>query len=301
MTRDCPQCGSSGPAPVATLTAARIVGGNRTYRDAALAILGLDGATPFPIVRCTRCGFVFAGELPEPEFLARLYGEVIDPAHADYTSLTPAWIAHQLELAAQLVARAAAKGEVRVLDYGCGDGSVVAALHAAGIRCSGYEPHARSLNAGAEPHVFTTEAAAAASAPFTAVLLSDVLEHVPDPHAVLRRCFEWLVPGGWIAVNVPDFGEPRFSRIVADLRAGRDVPRDLNPWEHLNYFSPASLAAMLESEAFRVDPEPVPRFGLRTDARGARRVSNVIRSLARMLRFAAAPAQATTTIFGQRS
>jgi SAM-dependent methyltransferase len=296
MTRACPQCGAREASVLASMDAATVVRGNDTYSPRALEILGLRGDERYSFVRCSTCGFVFARELPDATFLARLYGEVIDPATTGYTSATPAWIAHQLELAAKLVKHATGQTRaVRMLDYGCGDGTVVAALNAAGIPCDGFEPHPRSIVETARAHVRQTRDAL--RAPYDAILLSDVIEHLPDPIAILHDCHELLTDRGWIAVNVPDFGEARLDAI---LRGGT-FPRDVNPWEHLNYFSPESLAAMLERAGIRVEPEPAPRFGLRGDTQGVGRIVNAMKSVQRMLRFVARPRLGTTTAFARKA
>ena len=43
-------------------------------------------------------------------------------------------------------------------------------------------------------------------ASFDVVTLWDVIEHTPDPRAVLDRCRELLKPGGLLIVNYPDIG-----------------------------------------------------------------------------------------------
>jgi 2-polyprenyl-3-methyl-5-hydroxy-6-metoxy-1,4-benzoquinol methylase len=34
--------------------------------------------------------------------------------------------------------------------------------------------------------------------------MSEVLDHVRDPLIALRRCLEWLAPGGWLLVTTPN-------------------------------------------------------------------------------------------------
>ena len=296
MARPCPSCTADISTSIASVGAQSIVDGNTTYRAEALEILGVVPAARYHIVRCTRCGFVYAHDLPDERFLARLYREVIDARSEAETPAGRAWVAHQLQLAASLIERIAATSQPRILDYGCGAGSIVKALNAAGIVCLGYEPFATEDDA----RIKQSLSAVKAVAPFTGIILSDVLEHVAAPVAVLRECFELLAPGGWIVVNVPDFGEARLKAVIRDLGAGRAVTRELNPWEHLNYFSPGSLAAMVKRANFRVEPAPVENFGFRSTTTGLRRATNAVRSAGRMLRFALHATPGTTTIFAQK-
>ena len=72
---------------------------------------------------------------------------------------------------------------------------------------------------------------------FDAVILNDVLEHVPDPLAFLRQVKRCSQPNVVVWINVPDFSWWRMKAVVDDLKAGATVvPKDLNPWEHLSYF-----------------------------------------------------------------
>ena len=295
MQRRCPDCLGDSPRTIASLDAAAIVRSNGTYRRDALSILDIAADTTFDVVSCSLCGFVYARESLDEDFLSRLYRRVIDPVPAQEAACSPAWVAHQIDLAAALLRRVENHGVVRFLDYGCGEGTIVRAIRGPRIHAMGYEPYMTPDGA-----VRSSLEEVQDATPFDALLLSDVLEHVPDPRSLLRQCRDLLAADGWMTVSVPLFGEARLQAILDDLRSGRAVTPELNPWEHLNYFSPESLVRMVESEGFRVEPVPVPNFGLRSDSRGIRRALNAARAAARMLRFAAAPAQGSTTVFAQR-
>jgi len=104
---------------------------------------------------------------------------------------------------------------------------------------------------------------------------------------------------GWIAVSVPDFSPRRRNAVLSEVRRGASAPNDFNPWEHLNYFSPRALSAMLNNAGFAVDPFSSADFGLRNEA-GIRRWGNAIKAAIRLLQFAARPKAMTTAIVAQR-
>jgi len=299
VNRSCPGCRANAAQIIASISASTVVRGNSTYRENALAILEIASDTTFFFARCQNCEFVYALVEPTAEFLEHLYVDVIDRDRAAPLERSMQWIAHQLQLASGLLSRVSSRTDTRFLDYGCGAGIVVDSLTAAGISSMGYEPFERN-SASDYQRITSSLDTVTAWGPFHALLLSDVLEHLPHPREALKKCHALLLPGGWICVSVPDFNRARLEQILADLRSGREVTPELNPWEHLNYFTPSTLATMLASVGFEIDAQPVSSFGLRSHTKGLRKTSNTVRSILRMLRFAVAPASGDTTIYAQK-
>jgi 2-polyprenyl-3-methyl-5-hydroxy-6-metoxy-1,4-benzoquinol methylase len=277
--------------------ASEVVAGNSTYRADGVQRLGIAAESRYPIVRCTNCGFVFAGQLPEEKFLRSLYDDVIDPEAARRESQSPPWVAHQLRLASLLLERAGReKGTVRILDYGCGYGAIVRALQGPAIECVGVEP-SPSAREAAEASASLDEIEGS----FDGLILSDVLEHLPEPLATLSELRERIRDGGWICASVPDFRPRRLEATLADIAAGRPFTREMNPWEHLNYFSPATLAQMLERAGFDIDPAAAGLdFGFRPGTGGVRRIGNTVKSMVRLGTFAIKPEPLTTTLLARK-
>jgi SAM-dependent methyltransferase len=108
----------------------------------------------------------------------------------------------------------------RLLDLGCGDGIV---LHLA--RQDGWEVHGVELfpeqvalvraTLGLEVETSDIEGFRGAPASWDVVLLTHVLEHLPDPVGALRRIRELLAPGG---IGVLEF--PNIDALDAKLRRG---------------------------------------------------------------------------------
>jgi 2-polyprenyl-3-methyl-5-hydroxy-6-metoxy-1,4-benzoquinol methylase len=145
-----------------------------------------------------------------------------------------------------------------VLDVGCGSGDLVASLSAAGYSASGVEPAedavAFARSAGLEVHhstfdAFVDQQSSTAGKRFDAVVLLNVLEHVPDPANFVELGRSVLSPGGLLVIRVPnDFTELQ-AAAAQQIRA--------NPWwiaspDHINYFDFASLQKLLEDKRLPV-------------------------------------------------
>jgi SAM-dependent methyltransferase len=98
-------------------------------------------------------------------------------------------------------------GKRRILDVGCGDGLLLDRLGAWG-EAEGVESDATTLSPSAarrKIHLGPFDASYRPEKKFDLILFLDVLEHLDDPVAALRRANELLAPGGTIFVSVPAF------------------------------------------------------------------------------------------------
>ncbi|HKB23770.1 MAG TPA: class I SAM-dependent methyltransferase, partial [Methylomirabilota bacterium] len=88
-------------------------------------------------------------------------------------------------------------------------------------------------------------AAPFAPARFDVVTAFHVLEHVPDPVAVLRRMLGWLAPGGLLIVEVPNAGGLG-ATLFGGAWSGLELPR------HLSHFTPVTLERAVRLAGGRV-------------------------------------------------
>ena len=137
-----------------------------------------------------------------------------------------------------------------VLDVGCGGGSLVRALRKRGVRAIGLDvsPKAASMSR-TQGHSLAVCGALpfAPFAPhsFSAVTLLHVLEHAPDPAALLLAIDDLLVPGGKLIVQVPNADSWQFL-LLGKLWSGLDMPR------HLIHFRAGDLESLLEGCGFTI-------------------------------------------------
>lgn len=143
----------------------------------------------------------------------------------------------------------------RLLDVGSALGLLLEVARERGWEVTGVEVsrHAVALARGrlgaGVVHLGRLEDAPLAEASFDAITLTDVLEHLPDPVASLRRCRELLAPGGRLLITTPAVG------CASERLMGRGWFQFKD--EHTRLFTPRALRSALE------------RAGLELEATGA--------------------------------
>lgn len=167
--------------------------GDDCSRPAPIPPTVFDG-TRFDYLACGACGTTFVHPRPGPETLLRMYPTTYQGE--DAPSLDSDAAAAEVELLARHLPPPA-----RVLDFGCGQGTFVARARARGFAADGVEYNADYVSVLRRNHpdaaFFHVDALdGLSSGTFDAVVLSNVLEHLTDPRATLRRLLRLLRPGG---------------------------------------------------------------------------------------------------------
>ena len=178
-------------------------------------------------------------------------------------------VAHSGLSAAHRLLLAAVPDGSTVLDVGCAEGYLAAALAARGCEVHGVERDERAAEA-ARAHcaavstidVEDAVARAALSGAFDAVVLGDVLEHLRDPWAVLGWAAARLRPGGIAVVSVPNAAHWTVRR---ELLRGRFPLRDWGTFDrtHLRWFTRASAQDLVRGAGLTIEreqfaPAPLP-------------------------------------------
>jgi 2-polyprenyl-3-methyl-5-hydroxy-6-metoxy-1,4-benzoquinol methylase len=87
---------------------------------------------------------------------------------------------------------------------------------------------------------------------FDVVMFADVLEHLPDPLALLRIATSALAPGGAIVVSVPNVAH---WSVRLDLMRGRFQYRETGIMDatHLRWFTRDGIALLLNAAGLRIE------------------------------------------------
>jgi 2-polyprenyl-3-methyl-5-hydroxy-6-metoxy-1,4-benzoquinol methylase len=150
-------------------------------------------------------------------------------------------------------------GGRRILDVGCGGGGLGEALKRTGAAyVAGIEPDPVAADRARERvDVLVHGGILDAALPFTTgefdyVIFADVLEHLVDPAAAIRRCLPYLAPEGRVIVSVPNM---RFYVVLLRLLFDRWWYTDagIRDRTHVRIFTRRSLLAMIAGEGLDVE------------------------------------------------
>lgn len=195
LERPCPLCGSTRYTPLQT--------GDRDF-------LGIHTA------QCGTCGFIYSNPFFAPDameaFYSRLYRSSFKgEARPELFARRHVYLRQRANYYACLLStqRALPPSAGMVADLGCGEGSLLGALHAtrSDLYMEGVEPEQvyreyveRTLGLPVRPDV----RGLLGSPRFSLVTTIHVLEHLWDPVGFLREAAQILKPGGFLFVDVPD-------------------------------------------------------------------------------------------------
>ena len=197
------------------------------------------------IVKCTRCGLVYASPREREDTIRHSYEAVVDELYVEERRGRVLTFERNFRPLQALVGDVA---RPRLLDVGCYVGIFleIAAQH--GWEAWGVEPShwaaEEARRRGLRVTTGTLASAGLAPGSFDVVTLWDVIEHLTDPKAEMQRVNRLLRPGGLVCIHTIDI-DSLLPRILG--------PRW--PWlmeMHIYYFSGRTLARLLELTGFEV-------------------------------------------------
>jgi SAM-dependent methyltransferase len=202
------------------------------------------GAALGDIVRCPACSHMQLDRFPTEAELGEAYGEA---ASEDYVE-EEAGQRETARIALERIERFTERGAI--LDLGCWVGFLLAVARERGWEPLGVEPsefaasYARD-RLGLEVIEEDLFEADLGGRTFRAVVMGDVIEHLPRPADALDRMSEMLAPGGVAYLALPNAGSRLARRMGA--RWWSVIPT------HVQYFTRASIFTLLRRRGW----EPV--------------------------------------------
>ena len=197
------------------------------------------------IVQCLNCGLIYSNPRWDDSELMDSYEAVEDPLYLQEREGRVLTFEQHLQPLEKITGQG---GGRKLLDVGCYIGVFleIAAQH--GWDVCGIEPSEwaaeQAKKLGLNVIHGTLATANLPEVSFDVVTLWDVIEHLSDPMAEIRRVYRVLKPGGLMVIHTMDI-DSLFARVMG--------PRW--PWlmeMHIYYFSQRTMAAMLRKAGFQV-------------------------------------------------
>lgn len=206
----------------------------------------------FKIVKCRKCGLVYLNPRPDEKEIREYYSAWYHfHALAGTVALenTKVWGTPWREVMARKVKPILRhKSNGRILDVGCGDGSLLRYLKGLGWQTYGVEPNEIASRYGREIlglNIFSgrLEAANYPQDSFDIITLFHALEHVHHPVEILKSIAGLLKKDGLLIAELPNFASFE-SRVFRSRWVGVAAPL------HLYNFTPRTLALTLKKSGF---------------------------------------------------
>jgi 2-polyprenyl-3-methyl-5-hydroxy-6-metoxy-1,4-benzoquinol methylase len=220
-------------------------------RDAAAVHIDFPD---LPVLKCSRCGFIFPAATMTTEGIERYYRLVFaSPWHRkgqqlnSFVNYAALWRLVDLR-------------NIRTfLDVGCGygfllqrlqgsHGSAMSEIRAVGTEPSTQEAEWGNASLGVTIHNSLLSQANLPKNHFDVVACFEVIEHVPDPRAFVAELAEHAKPGGLVIINTDNFESaavrtlgPRFAKWI--------------PHSHISDFSPQTLRRCAAGAGLKIEGE----------------------------------------------
>lgn len=157
---------------------------------------------------CSKCGAVYQHPLPTDSVLRQAY----PPNYHAYSRPSNAlahWLKDQYWQKKAAIVDRTLPGIGPVLDVGCGNGDLLLALRKRSYEdLVGLDFDGNMLEklrtVGLKTYMGEIEEADLPENYFSAITMTNVIEHMRDPIKVLKRCFELLRPGGIVFGETPN-------------------------------------------------------------------------------------------------
>jgi 2-polyprenyl-3-methyl-5-hydroxy-6-metoxy-1,4-benzoquinol methylase len=215
---------------------------------------------PWSYVRCGDCGLAFHRYILAPEWNERRFSKWMSQEAITLFEARVRTPTYEFERAGHFVEHIlqieqltrTLRGPVapRLLDFGCGYGDFLTMCSMFGFEAYGVDRSAAKRDNNRFVNVFAEIEDVADKAPFHALTLYQVLEHLDDPRDLLLKLHGLLARNGILVLETPDCSG------ITDIRTRDDYYR-IHPLEHINGFTADTMKDFAARLGFEVIAKPV--------------------------------------------
>lgn len=219
------------------------------------------GENPLPYLKsarweyvvCEQCALTYHRKVLSPEWAERKFSKwMTAEAIADFESKLPPGSKFDRGLhfsgrALELEKLTRGNGQIRILDFGCGNGDFIEQCRLYGFEAVGVDRSTARVERNRA--AIYPDLSALDGEQFHAVTLFEVLEHLEEPRPVLEALLPHLCPGGILVLETPD------ASGVTGINSFHDY-RMIHPLDHINGFTPKTLRSFAERLGFRAIEPP---------------------------------------------
>jgi 2-polyprenyl-3-methyl-5-hydroxy-6-metoxy-1,4-benzoquinol methylase len=210
------------------------------------------------VVRCNGCGLLYLNPRPDESSIADFYDESYfsagghGSAYHDYVAQQAALVKlgeHSALTAMDLLCKRISPSHKRLLDVGCGDGTLLNLARRRGFEVLGVELSSHMASFVREAYKIDIvekplERAGLGDASFDIVTGQEVLEHLTDPVGWLREVRRILKPEGTLLLTTPNAG---CAQAYGEQWLGFRMS-----FEHLTFFDRDRVARALKLAGLRI-------------------------------------------------
>jgi len=238
--------------------------------------LMFSGDKTFDYHRCSSCGLIYQYPIPSNEEISQFYPDAYSiyqqPRQSSYSrrmllTLKNTMGYNHLEVPEKRRFFASFRRPKpvhniipfvpggAVLDIGCGNGEQLLRLRSIGWRCQGVEFNEKAVaicrQHGLDVHHGDLKSAGFAPESFDFVTANHLIEHVPDPHALMSEIARVTKSGGAVLIRTPNSQSIGRSWFGSDWFAN-DVPR------HLMLYSSRNLQLLAARHGLELEMMATP-------------------------------------------
>lgn len=232
--RKCPICGNLGKELI--------------FEQRFSSLEGAGLLKGYNVVSCKSCGGVFSDHLPDSKKFAKYYASA---SKYEFSHRGGQQHSEEIDRVAGLAKWLAGHlpKDSSILDVGCATGELLLRLRSEGFTdITGLDPSHECTKRARRLHGLSMirgvlEERKRTHRTYDAVILSAVLEHIPNINTFLKSLKSWMARDGFLVIEVPD---------LEFFKNSKNAPFQELSVEHVNFFTAASLKNLLGAFGFKV-------------------------------------------------